>query len=180
VSHEAVARRYARAVFDLGKETGDVETLAKEVAEIAATYSANAELEGVLDNPLVPTGEREGLLVDLATRMGLSETTRSTLRLLARKRRLLVLPELSRQLRRLADEDAGLLRADVTSAHPLSPAYLEKLKGELEKATGKKIAIVPREDPTLIAGVVTRVGDQVIDGSVHARLQGFRDALLRA
>jgi F-type H+-transporting ATPase subunit delta len=84
-----------------------------------------------------------------------------------------------RQLEKLVDDDAGVLRAEVTSATPLNESFLAKLRTELESATGKKVVISHKQDPSLIAGIVTRIGDQVIDGSVKARLDSFRDSLLR-
>ena len=100
-------------------------------------------------------------------------------RLLARKRRLVICGDLARQLARLADLDDNVLRAEVTSAGTLSEAYLGRLKAELEKSTGKKIMLTQKQDPSLIGGVVTRIGDTVIDGSVRARLASFRESLLR-
>jgi F-type H+-transporting ATPase subunit delta len=117
--------------------------------------------------------------MDIAGRLGVGEKAKNTLRLLVRKRRIAAVPEIARQLARLSDEDAGVLRAEVTSAGPLSEAYLGRLRAELEKATGRKVAVSHKQDPSLIGGVVTRIGDQVIDGSVRARLAGFRDSLLR-
>ena len=73
-----------------------------------------------------------------------------------------------------------MVRAEVTSAGPLTEAYLGRLKSELEQATGKTVIVTQKQDKSLIGGVITRIGDQVIDGSVRARLDGFRESLLRA
>jgi F-type H+-transporting ATPase subunit delta len=177
--YDAIARRWARAIFEIGKETGSVTRLEADVSAFAATYTDNEELATVLDNPLLPEASREAVIVEISTRMGLSDTARSTLRLLARKRRVAALPDIARQLARLADEDQDIVRADVQSAGPLSDDYLAKLRAELERATGKKVTISHRQDPALIGGVVTKIGDRVIDGSVRARLTGFRESLLR-
>lgn len=180
MSYEAVARRYARAILEIGKEDGNLPALARELTAFGDTYATNEELRSVLDNPLVPEEGREGVLGEIASRMGLSQTSVSTLRLLLRRRRLITLPEIARQLARLADEEQNVIRAVVTSANPLSEGYLNELKATLERSTGKKVAITHSHDPSLIAGVVTQIGDQVIDGSVRARLASFRDSLLRA
>jgi F-type H+-transporting ATPase subunit delta len=179
MSYDAIARRWARAVFEIGKETNSVARLEADVASFAETWAKNEELAAVLDNPLVPEASREAILGDIADRMGLSEAAKNTLRLLARKRRLAAVPDIARQLARLADEEQGIVRADVTSAGPLSDDYLGKLRAELEKATGKKVVVSHKQDKSLIGGVVTRLGDRVIDGSVRARLAGFRESLLR-
>lgn len=180
MSYDAIARRWARAIYEIGKETNAVTRLDADISAFAHTYAENEELATVLENPLVPEAAREAVLDEIAAKMGLSDSARSTLRLLARKRRLVALPDIARQLARLADEDQNILRADVTSAGALSDDYLARLRAELEKATGKKVILIPRQDPSLIGGVVTKIGDRVIDGSVRARLVGFRESLLGA
>lgn len=180
MSYEAIGRRWARAIFEIGKETGAVAAITKDIQAFADVYAGSEELSTVLDNPLVPEAAREAILVEIAGRLGVSEQAKNALRLLAKKRRLVALPDIARQLGRLADEDANVIRAEVTSAGPLSESYLAKLKAELEKATGSKVTLAHRIDKSLIGGVVTKVGDQVVDGSIRARLATFREGLLRA
>ena len=136
MSYEAIARRYARAIFEIGKEASSRPALTREIADFASTFASNDELRFVLDNPLVPEESREGLLTELASRMGLSATALSTLKLLGRRRRLPALPEIARQLARMVDEEGDMLRAAVTSAGPLTEAYLAVVKATLEKSTG--------------------------------------------
>ena len=179
MSHENIARRWGRAVFELGKESNSLAALNRDMASFAELYSSSAELSSTLENPLVPEPAREAILRDIAARLSLSETATSTLRLLSKKRRIVALPEIARHLARLVDADSNVVRAEVTSAGPLTEAYLNRLKGELEKATGKTVVVTHKQDKSLIGGVITRIGDQVIDGSVRARLDGFRESLLR-
>jgi len=178
MSYDTIARRYARAIFEIGKEQGDLPRLAKDLADFMAAYQESAELRMVLTNPLVQETQRDALLVEIGQRMGMVQAALSTLRLLSQRRRLAALPDIVRQLERLVDADMGVVRALVTSAGPLDAAYLAKLKDELERATGKKVVITQKQDPTLIAGIVTRIGDRVIDGSIKARLDSFRESLL--
>ncbi|WP_437335197.1 ATP synthase F1 subunit delta [Sorangium sp. So ce394] len=179
MSYEAVARRYGRAIFEIGKETGTLAALAREIGDASATYAASEELRLVLDNPLIPEAQREELLREIGARAGFSEVTKNTLLLLARRRRLAALPEISRQLALLVDQEQNVARAVVTSAGPLTSDYLDRLRAELERATGRKISITHKQDPSLIAGVVTQIDDQVIDGSLRTRLSAFRENLLR-
>ncbi|MFO0760910.1 MAG: F0F1 ATP synthase subunit delta [Byssovorax sp.] len=179
MSHETIARRWARAVYDLGRESKNLTGLSRDLTSFAELYAQNDELSTVLDNPLVLDEAREAIVQQVSQKMGLGATAESTLRLLARKRRLAIIADLSRQVARLADLDDNVLRAEVTSAAPLGEAYLGRLKAELEKSTGKKIVLTQKQDASLIGGVVTRIGDKVIDGSVKARLAGFRESLLR-
>jgi len=179
MSSETIARRYARAVFELGKELDKLPVITRDLVDFSASFEKSDELRMVLQSPLIAEDQREALLKEVGQRMGLTETALSTLRLLAKRRRLSALPDMVRQLEKLVDEDAGTLRATVTSAGPLSDGYLAKLRTELEKSTGRKVVITHEQDPSLIAGIVTRIGDRVIDGSVKARLESFRESLLR-
>jgi F-type H+-transporting ATPase subunit delta len=179
MSYDAIARRWARAIFELGKEGNAVARLNGDIGSFAEVYAGNAELSGVLENPLVPEAAREAVIVEIAGKLGLSDTAKSALRLLAKKRRLGALPLIARQLGRLTDEDQGILRAEVVTAAPVGEDYLGKLRAELEKATGKKVTVSHKVDKSLIGGVVTRIGDRVIDGSVKTRLATFRENLLR-
>ena len=179
MSYDTIARRWARAIFEIGKEAGSVQRLEADMTAFAEAYSASEELANVLGSPLVPEAAREAVIVEVAGRMGLSDVAKSTLRLLGRKRRLAAIPDIARQLSRLADDEQNVLRAEVSSAGPLSADYLDKLAAELAKATGKKVVVTHKQDKALIGGVVTKIGDRVIDGSVRARLDGFRESLLR-
>ena len=178
MSNEAVARRYARALFEIGKEQGNLPSLVKEVHSFAEVYEGSDELRELLANPLVDEPAREGVLKDIAERLRLSPMAVNALVLISRKRRVTAVADIARQLARLADEEAGTIRAHVTSASPLGEPYLARLRAELERVTGKRVVLDHAQDPTLIAGVVTRIGDQVVDGSALARLRGFREAVL--
>ncbi|MCU0693050.1 MAG: ATP synthase F1 subunit delta [Polyangiaceae bacterium] len=178
MSHEAIAVRYARALFDIGVETNRLAKLADETNAFAEVFAASEELRGVLDNPLVPQAKRDALLMDIGSRLALSEVVINTIRLLARRSRLVVITAVSRALRQMSDEKEGLVRVHVISAKLLGEPYVERLQGELEKMTGKKVLLSRDVDPSLIAGVVTRVGDTVIDGSIRTRLEGLRSQLM--
>jgi F-type H+-transporting ATPase subunit delta len=177
VSYEAIARRYAQAVFELGKESGGLAGLSSQITALAEVFSGSAELREVLTNPLVDDPAREAILVEIAHRLGAGEIATRTLRVLAQNRRLRALPDIARALSRLVDEDAKRLRATVTSAGPLGDGYLARLRAELEKVTGHEVQLTARTDPQLIAGVVVQIGDRVIDGSVRAKLARFRETL---
>src|SRR5580693_8459752 len=113
MSYDAIARRWARAVFEIGKEAGTVARLEADLSAFAQTYTQHEELRNVLDNPLVAEAAREAVIVEIADRMSLSDVAKSTHRLLSQKRRIGALPAIARRLSRLSDEDQGVLRAEV-------------------------------------------------------------------
>lgn len=178
MSYAAVAERYARAIFELGSETNQLAQFSDQIRRAADTYASSAELRRVLDNPVIDEGQRESLIKDLAGRLGLSQNVQNTLRLLAIRRRLPALPEIAASLRQLADDDAGVLRATVTSAKPLPETYYQKLTTELAQRTNKKILLEKKADPSLIAGVITRIGDNTVDGSLRGRLEALQRQLV--
>ncbi len=99
---------------------------------------------------------------------------------LADRGRLPALPEIVRSFIELAEQQAGTVRAQVTSAAPLTEAYYAQLQRVLEQATGKKVTIDRKTEPGLIAGVVTRVGDQLFDGSLRSKLADLKETLKSA
>lgn len=177
-SAATVADRYARAIFELGVESDAVQALAEQVQRFAATYGEQAELRGVLDNPLVPAEKREAVLLQVATSLSLGTVAQNVVRYLASRRRLAALPDIAKRLSSLSDEKAGVTRAEVTSAGPLPESFYTRLAEELGAMTGRKIVLDRRQDPSLIAGVVTRIGDNTIDGSLKGRLEELQRQLL--
>jgi F-type H+-transporting ATPase subunit delta len=167
----AAAERYARAIFELGVESGNATDLVGKVEAFAAVYNGSRELRVVLENPRVLPAERDAVLREVAQRLGFGALGLNAVRYLARRRRLRALPEIADRLRRLIDGKARLVRATVTAAAPLPEGFYERLTRELETLTGERVSLERRVDPTLIAGVVTRIGDKTIDGSLRGRLE---------
>jgi F-type H+-transporting ATPase subunit delta len=177
MSVSLVARRYAKALLELGMEQGQIDALVDEVAAFAAAWETGADLRNAIGNPLVSLAAKKAVVSDLAERIGASATSRNAMLLLVDRRRMTTLPYVARLLRELADDRRGLVHAEVTTAAPLSDAYYARLQVQLEKMTGKRVAIDRRTDASLIAGVVTRIGDRVVDGSLRTRLLSLRDAM---
>jgi F-type H+-transporting ATPase subunit delta len=178
VSVQIVARRYAQALLELGVETSTLDQLVEEIATIAGAWDASADLRNALENPLVAHPAKKAVMTELCDQIGASPTTRHTVQLLIDRRRTKTLPHIAQYLREFADKRKGIVRAEVTTAAPLSDAYYARLQQQLEKMTGQKVVVDKRTDATLVAGVVTRIGDRIFDGSLRTRLQSLKDALL--
>lgn len=178
MSQAPVADRYARAIFELGVETNQLAPITEQVRRFAQTYSSSPELRAVLDNPIIEAEKREAVLADVAARLGLSGHGLNLIKLLSSRKKLRVVPDIARRLDRLSDEKAGVVRATVTSARPMPDSFYQKLVAELESATSRKIVLERKEDPSLIAGFVTRIGDNTIDGSVKGRLNEIERQLV--
>ncbi|MDP9000498.1 MAG: ATP synthase F1 subunit delta, partial [Myxococcota bacterium] len=177
MSASVVARRYAQALLELGVEQGQLERVVDEMATFGHSWETSADLRNAIENPLVPHAAKKAVVSDLADRIGATSTVRNALMVLVDRRRAAALPYIARMLGELADARRGLVRAEVTTATPLGDAYYARLQAQLEKMTGKRVVIDRRTDASLIAGIVTRIGDRIIDGSLRTRLQSLRDAM---
>jgi F-type H+-transporting ATPase subunit delta len=173
-----VARRYARALFDLGVESNSLDKMTAEVKSVADAVAASPELASALTNPTVPVPTRKAIMSDISQKLGVSPLVKNAILLITDHNRAGALPRIANALSELADEKAGKLRAEVSSAAPLTDAQYTKLTASLEKLTGRKISLVKKTDPSLIGGVVTRIGDKVYDGSVKSKLEEIRLSLL--
>ncbi len=177
MSGSAFGHRYATALLELAAETSQTAKIQRDLASVLETWQQSRELRDVFENPAFSTEVRAGVLEGVSKRLGLSPLLTNTLRLLSDRGRLRQLPELVESFNTLAQDEGGVV-AEVTSATELSASYYTKLQMSLEKSLGKKVTVVKKTDPSLIAGVVTRVGDKVFDGTVASRLRHLREGLL--
>jgi F-type H+-transporting ATPase subunit delta len=175
---ETVAERYAQAIFELGVETGGVTALIEDFRRLAEVYEESDELSKVMNNPLVSEVDRLATMNELCDRLGLTDLAKNAVGLITRRKRMAALSGIANELDRLSDQRAGIVRATVVSAEPLSESFAEKLTDELKSMTGKRIVLDQRHDPELLAGLVVRIGDQVIDGSARTRLAELSAHLL--
>ena len=174
----SVARRYARALLDIGLASQSSDAIGKELERVAELLSGSKELATTLENPIFPLSKRKGVVEELARRLALSRTVRNFLLLLLDRGRIAALPAIAREHRILVDQAMGRVRVTVTTAQPLDAAAEQRLKATLERQTGKAVIVDKREDPALIGGVVTQIGDVVYDGSIRTYLANLRRELL--
>lgn len=178
MSAETVAQRYAQAIFDLGSESDQLPALQQDFRNLAEAYRASPELDRLMASPLVSEEARFATMSEIATRVGISPLARNALGILTRRRRLFALSAIATELDRLADEKSGITRITVISAERLPDSYRQRLIEQLGTMTGKKVVLDQKLDPNLLAGVVVRIGDLVIDGSARTRLAELKSQLL--
>jgi len=174
----SIARRYAKALLEIGIQQQSFDALGKELERVAETLKASPELRTALENPIFPTEKRRHVLEEIARRLALSKVLRNFVMLLLDKNRIGKLPDIARAYRTLVDEHAGRVRASITSARPLDPALEQRLKSALEKQSGKVVILEKHEDPAIVGGVITQLGDLMFDGSVRTQLAQLREELL--
>lgn len=168
------ALRYARAVEASSDGLDELGKLAAQLDAVARVMKADPVVAETLANPGLPEDRRRALLETIGRSLGLSTKASLLLGILAQHRRLGLLPLVSQQVSKIHDRRSGIVEAEVTSAHPLSAADAEKTRQTLERAAGTKVRLSLKTDPSLIGGIVARVGSTVYDGSIRTRLSALR------
>ncbi|MEO0601013.1 MAG: ATP synthase F1 subunit delta [Myxococcota bacterium] len=178
-NEQSIARRYALAMVDVAAEAGSVDVVAEQLVSFETVLQAHDGLLGTtLQSPVFTVEERRAVLDEVLPKLGLHALTQNLLRLLNDNGRLGILGAISETYRDLADERAGRVRVVVQSAEPLTEALESEVRQALEATTGKTVVIEAEVDPSLIGGLVARVGSTVYDSSLRTRLQNIKGALL--
>ncbi len=173
----SLARRYARALLDIGKEEGQVRRSLTEAEEFAKVLAQSAELREAMEAAHIGRQAKQAMLESALSKSDFLPTTKSFLLLLVDKGRMNILPAILSELRRMVEEHEGIERAEVTVPMPLSAPQKDGLRSVLEKSTGKKVVLEESVDPAVLGGMVVRVGSTVYDGSVRTQIQQIRQNL---
>jgi len=173
-----VARRYAGALFQVARDRNEVDEVGRSLDEVTAAAQADPELLAVLDHPRITREHKRELLRRLFESTVHVDVARF-LMLLIDHDRAAVLPAIGQEYRRLVDEFRHELEVHAVSAVPLTDRQIAALRERLQTATGGTLRLTTSVDESILGGLVVRVGDQLVDGSVASRLRGLRDQLKR-
>jgi F-type H+-transporting ATPase subunit delta len=173
----ALARRYARALLDIGREERRVRRVLSEVEQSARLLDEAPALREVLEASHINRRDKQAVLEATVSPAGFLSVTMNFLRLLVDKRRMNILPQILSELRRMVEELEGIERVEVLSAAPLPRTQRDFLKSVLERQTGKRIELEEKLDPAVLGGMVVKVGSTVYDGSVRTQLSQMRENL---
>jgi F-type H+-transporting ATPase subunit delta len=179
MSISILGRRYAKALFSLAVEADKLSKISQDLHDFVASWRESRELRGVFENPSIGVEARRQVLREIATASGQDPLLRDTLLLVSDRGRLTHIEEIAEAFKVLAEERSGQVRAEVISARELPKAYYIELQKTLERITGKQVSISLQVDPSLLGGVVTRIGDQVFDGSLKNSLKELTHELSR-
>jgi F-type H+-transporting ATPase subunit delta len=169
------AKRYAQAVFSLAKERATLDAWQGDLA-ILGEVMADPAAETYLKNPNVSTADKQALLDNVLA--DAQPEARNLTRLLILRQRLNIVPDLVRIYNDAVLAERGIAVAEVTTAEPLGPNEQEIVRSKLNQLFGKEIELRLHTDPSIIGGIVARVGDQLIDGSVINQLRRLRARLM--
>ncbi len=177
---ERIARRYAKALLAIGREDGQADTYKEELGGFVNLLEEQKELEQVISNPLYDAESRKNVLQAVVKRSELSQVMASFLFLLFDKGRIQYLRDIYAFYEKLTDELANIVRADLVSAVELPEESIARIKAALSEKTGKIVKMDVKVDPALVGGVMTKIGDLVLDGSVRTQLKTLKESLQRS
>ena len=180
MSSRLTARRYAKALLQIGDKQGNVPQLQQELESVAAAVAANTDLMRLVASPLVLPRKKAEVFETILAAAKVSETLRHFFRVVAEAGRLNLLPDLRRTFADLVDERAGIVEAKVASAQPLTEAQSTALVVSLAARTGKTIRLSWSQDATLLGGLKVQVGSTVLDASLQGQLRQLKTQLLSA
>lgn len=172
-----LGRRYASALLSLAEQAGNVEKVGQDLRDFTSSWNDSRELRAAFENPIVGQEARQKILRDIAAESGMEALVRDTLLLVSDRNRMRHVGEIAEAFQILSEARSGRVRAEVVTASELPPAYYQELQRTLERVTGKKVSIAKQVDPSLLGGIVTRVGDQVFDGSLKHQLEELKGEL---
>jgi F-type H+-transporting ATPase subunit delta len=178
-AHEGTARRYAKALHSLARESASTAAAAADLERFVEAFDQNAQAHDVLTRPWIKGTDRRAIAMALADKAGCGKSVRDFVGLVAERGRMDHLAEILTAFRALIDEDLGQARAEVRTAAPLTAAEKLELGRQLERALGKRILLEERVDPSLLGGFVAQVGSFIVDGSLDGQLAQMRERLAR-
>jgi len=165
-----LAQRYAAALFELADERKELDQVANDLVALRAAISESAELQRLLSSPLLNRDQQGKALAALVQRMNLGNTVRNFVGVVAQNRRLFALKAIIDTFLSDLARRRGEIRAEVLSAHRLSASQYTHLVETLRQAVGGKVVVDTAADPSLIGGLVVRVGSRQIDTSLKTKL----------
>ena len=172
-----LARKYGTAIFEIANEDNKLEEYGRELADVSQALFAQAELKDFLTNPQIQPEDKKQVLLRLLKDQ-VSPMMMNFLLLLVDKRRIVLLEAINDCYQELSNKAQGIIVADVTTAYELKAELRSRLSSKLESVTVKKVQLRTHQDQSIIGGVVVKIGDTRIDGSVIGRLQALKAELM--
>lgn len=177
----AVSKRYASALFGIGKENGDsqLDKFSETLQSVAAAIEENAQLKELVVSPVITQEEKKSLIMGILGLCQAGDIEKSFCSLLADKGRLVLLPAIAADFKTMLDEAKGISRGLVTTAVDLDNDKKLEILSQLEKQTGRKLELSYAVNKDILGGIILKVGDVVYDASLRAQLDNLRESIKR-
>jgi F-type H+-transporting ATPase subunit delta len=172
-----VAARYASALFELAEEAKAIDAVAADLDRFEGLIRESADLQRLIRSPAFTAEQQERAISAVVAKTGLSQLAANFIRLVAAKRRLFALPDMIRAFKERVAEAKGIVRAQVTLAEQPSDKVMNDIKAALREVAKANVALDVKIDPSLIGGLVVKVGSRMVDASVRTKLNSIRLAM---
>ena len=172
----AAARRYAQAALEIARENNTLDRWLSDLKTLSGVFGA-PEVVSLIEDPKLTEDDQRKIVERLIQPGVVSELAMNLLHLLVKRHRLGSLPRIAEVFQELYNKEKGIVVAEVTTAVPLNDENKRRVAEQLSRITGKTIELRLREDPSILGGMITRIGDEVIDASVASRLAELTDRL---
>jgi F-type H+-transporting ATPase subunit delta len=166
-----LAERYAAALFELADERHELDAVAGDVRELRAMLAGSGDLLRLVRSPVLSRAEQGKAMAALADNAKLSKLTADFIAVVARNRRLFAVPAMIEAYLAKLAERRGEVTAEITAAQALSAAQQDSLIDQLRSVVGSRVAIDVRVDPSLLGGMIVKIGSRMVDGSLKGQLQ---------
>ncbi|EKF41911.1 F0F1 ATP synthase subunit delta [Nitratireductor indicus C115] len=172
-----MAGRYAGSLFELAKEAKAISTVEADLGRFEKILSESADLQRLVESPVFSADDQFKAIGAVLDKAKIGGLVGNFLRVVAKNRRLFAVPQMIRAFRLIAAEDRGEVSAEVTSAHALSAAQEKELAATLKDVAGKDVAVNLTVDPSILGGLVVKIGSRQIDTSLKTKLNSLKLAL---
>ena len=179
-SVSGVSGRYATALFELARDEKSIDAVKADLEKFEAMLADSTDLKRLVRSPVFSAGEQSRALAAVLDKAGISGVAAKFLKVLTANRRLFAVTDVIRAFRALVAKFKGEATADVTVAEKLSDKNLDALKTALKSVTGKDVALNVNVDPSIIGGLVVKLGSRMVDSSLRTKLNSIKHAMKEA
>lgn len=172
-----VAGRYATALFELGVESKSLDQIEKDLGGFNKMLSDSDDLQRLVKSPVFSADDQLMSLTKIFEKAKFSGPAANLIKIAAKNRRLFAVPNMISAFNQLLSQHRGEVAADVVSAQPLEDTQMDDLKKALKKSLGKDVALNVRVDPSILGGLIVKVGSKMIDTSLRTKLNSLKIAL---
>jgi F-type H+-transporting ATPase subunit delta len=174
---EGVAGRYASALFDLAKESSKVSEVEGNLVKFQSLLDMSSELKNMVRSPVISSEEQGKALDAILNKTGIGGLAANFFKMIAANRRLFAVQDIIKAFRAIAAKERGEVTAEVTSAVALNDAQTAELKQALKATVGKDVTLNASVDPSLLGGLIVKVGSRMVDSSLRTKLQSLKTQL---
>ena len=176
----SMAGRYASALFELAKDEGQTDQVEKDINTFQSLLDMSDDLRRMVASPVVPEDEQAAAISAVLDKAGISGLTSNFFKLVAKNRRLFAVPDMISSFRAIAAQARGEVTAEVTSATALNDQQVAALKATLKESVGKDVQLDETVDPSILGGLIVKIGSRMVDSSLRSKLTAMKVGLKNA